>query len=52
MDDQTIKTLLEKAKQKHGKIKKLKGYKTWKDSINEFGLWYNTPDGSTHIIRL
>ena len=47
-----LSNLLKLAREKHGiDIEPCEG-KTFAESLNEIGLWYNTPaDQSTHLIR-
>jgi hypothetical protein len=43
--------LYEKAVEKYGDDITPPGNQTWMTSINEYGLWVNDRQGSTHLIR-
>lgn len=49
--EKRTKKLLKKAREIYGNAITPCNNKTWGESVNEIGLWFNTANGSTHTVN-
>lgn len=47
-----LKRALRQARKQYGRIKKVGKRKTWSECVKEGYLWFNSLDGSTHLVKM